>query len=615
MRIGYELIREQLFFRKELRERVSWFIKLRWAAIAFGLAGCWTTYLLGQTLPLLPLNLVFLGIAAYNGVFLLVARKLESFKPHEVGPFQVFAHAQITLDLLALYLVIYFTGGTASPLLIFVIFHIILAGILLSPLSCYLYGVLVIILLGVLVAVQELALLPRQGIVILGPPYPYGGGTLGAVILLMTMAGAVMVSAFLVTTLKVSLRSKGRELLSVSKELESTNAKLTALYSMVKEMGSRSELQELMDCATRQAARIMGVKACSIKLLDERRQSLRFASTYGLSEDYLSKGGVDIEKSPINKKIVEGHPYVIGRIDEKDYFQYPEDILKEGIASLLCLPLKAEKMILGVFCVYSDETYRFTEDDIEFFSLMTDLTAIAIERLSTEKTKSWFMMKAAHQLRSPLNALYSMLRLLGGGYLGPLDERQKEVLKRCELRVKGLGSLINDLLRVGQGRMDFARMEPHPVDAGAVLAPLMSAYQSQALEKGLEMAFEIQDSLPKVLADERLLDELVTNLVSNAIKYTPRGGKVRVALTAGERDWVRLEVSDTGIGISDQDLPRLFSEFFRGEDAKAFEEQGTGLGLVIVKEILDTLGGTIQVRSKKGQGTTFSCLLPAARPS
>ncbi|MGQ9655874.1 MAG: GAF domain-containing protein, partial [Thermodesulfobacteriota bacterium] len=401
MRVGYELIKEQLFFRKELRERVFWFIKLRWAAIAFGLAGCWAIHLLGQSLPLLPLNLIFLGIAAYNGVFLAIGRKLEPFKPHDVRPFQVFAHAQITVDLLALYLVIYFTGGTASPLLIFIIFHIILAGILLSPMSCYLYGLFVILLLGVLIMVQELAILPRQAIVILGTPYPYGGGTLGAVILLMTMSGAVLVSAFLVTTVKVSLRTKGRELLSVSKELDSTNAKLTAFYSMVKEMGSRMDLKELMDSATRQAARIMGVKACSIKLLDERRQGLRFASTYGLSEDYLSKGSVDIDKSPINKKIVEGSPYVIGRIEEKDYFQYPEDIRKEGIASLLCLPLKAEKMILGVFCVYSHETYHFTEDDIEFFSLMTDLTAMAIERLRTEKTKSWFMMKAAHQLRSP----------------------------------------------------------------------------------------------------------------------------------------------------------------------------------------------------------------------
>ena len=106
----------------------------------------------------------------------------------------------------------------------------------------------------------------------------------------------------------------------------------------------------MMDSATRNAATIMGVKACSIKLLDEHRRRLRFCSTYGLSEDYVGRGSIDLEKSPINRSIIEGSFYAIGKIDQNDYFQYPEDIRKEGIASMLCLPLRVEKMVLGVFC-------------------------------------------------------------------------------------------------------------------------------------------------------------------------------------------------------------------------------------------------------------------------
>jgi signal transduction protein with GAF and PtsI domain len=112
----------------------------------------------------------------------------------------------------------------------------------------------------------------------------------------------------------------------------------------------------------------MGVKGCSIKLVDEEAKTLRFASTYGLSQDYLAKGKVDIDKSPINRRIFEGAVWAIGSIDEKDYFQYPEDIQKEGIASMICLPLRVEKKIFGIFCVYSDESYRFQEGDIQFFS-------------------------------------------------------------------------------------------------------------------------------------------------------------------------------------------------------------------------------------------------------
>jgi len=121
----------------------------------------------------------------------------------------------------------------------------------------------------------------------------------------------------------------------------------------------------------------MGVKACSIKLMDEQKKALRFASTYGLSEDYTkSKDKIDIRKSPINRKIIEGSVFAIGNIEERDYFQYPEDIRKEGIASMICLPLRVDKMVLGVFCVYSDKAHFFTESNVQFFALMSDLTAL-----------------------------------------------------------------------------------------------------------------------------------------------------------------------------------------------------------------------------------------------
>jgi hypothetical protein len=610
MELGYELVKEQLFFRRELKERVYWFIKLRWIAVGAALVGTWAASLFGLDLPLLPLTLILLAIILYNCVFLIIGKNLEAFRPDEVQPFNLFAHVQIALDLLALCFVIYFTGGTVSPLLIFVIFHIILAGILLSPFSCFAYAILVILALGGLIFLQESGILPAHGLVFRGLLLADGGEGLYPLILFLRLAVAILVTAFLVTTVKVSLRTKGREILHVSRELDFSNAKLTALYDMVKEMGTCSDLQVLMDSATRLAAKIMGVRACSIKLLDEQGQTLRFASAHGLSEDYVSKGSIQIDKSPINRRIIEGSLYAIRSIDEKDYFQYPEDIRKEGIASMLCLPLRVETMILGVFCVYSGESYHFGDRDVTFFSLMTDLTAMAIENLKSEATKSWFMKKAAHQIRSPMNAIYSMLKLIRNGYLGPVEPRQDETLGRCERRIEILGDLVNDLLKLGEGRGEVVKKAVHPVDVSKALGQVIPLYQSRATDKGVEMEFRIQEPLPDILGDEELLDELFTNLISNAIKYTPKGGKVKVSLSKEGRVWIRLEVSDTGIGIPEGDIPRLFSEFFRAENAKAFEEQGTGLGLVIVKEVLDRLRGSIRVQSKLGQGTTFTCLIP-----
>jgi signal transduction histidine kinase len=613
MRPGYELVKEQLFFRRELKERVSWFIRLRWVAAGLGLGLSWSARFAGLDLPVGPLTGIFLLVILYNGVFYLVCRRLESFKPEDVRPFTIFAHIQISLDLLALFLVIFFTGGTTSPFVIFTIFHIVLAGILLPPAASFVYAGIVLLAMAGLIMAQRVWLHPAQtshGLALF-----QAGGNLAAWIHYLAFAGALLITAFLTTSLKKSLRIKGRHLLAISKELDGANAQLTALYRMIKEVSSHSELQPLLDAATSQATRIMGVKGCSIKLLDEQKRELRFASTHGLSQDYLSKEAIDLEKSSVSRKIIQGFPYVIRDIQEKDYVQYPEDIQKEGIASMLCLPLRANNTVLGVFCVYSSEISPYEREDMEFFGLMSDLTAIAIERLKWDLTKSWFMTKAAHQLRSPLNAIHSMLRMVRRGYLGSLNDKQNETLERCEKRLEILAELINDLLKVGRERTEAGKTKLHPVDPAEVMNQLVPLYQNQSLQKGLDISFHIHEPVPHIVANERLLEDLYTNLISNAIKYTPAGGRIQVELAGEDHKKLRFEVSDTGIGIPEENIPRLFSEFFRGENAKALVEEGTGLGLVIVKEILDRLGGRIQVESKVGEGTRLTCLIPAMRQS
>jgi K+-sensing histidine kinase KdpD len=384
---------------------------------------------------------------------------------------------------------------------------------------------------------------------------------------------------------------------------------------MVKEIGTILNLKDLMDSAASHAATIMGVKACSIKLLDDDKKHLEFSATFGLSEDYVAMGKIDLDKSPINREIIQGSPYVISTIEEKDHFQYPENIVKEGITSMLCLPLRGNNMTLGVFCIYGKEDYRFEIKDVDFFSLMSDLTGILIERVTWDLTKSWFIAKVAHNLRSPLNAILSMLKLLRKGYLGPVNEKQDETLERCEKRIQSLGELVGDLLRLGRERTEAGKTQLYPVDPVKTIKPLVTLYQNQSLQKGLTVVFDIKEPVPEVVANEGLLEDVFNNLIGNAIKYTPQGGEVRVQLAGEDHTWVRFEVSDTGIGISEEEMPRLFSEFFRTESAKNLVAEGTGLGLVIVKEILDRLGGKVQVKSKEGEGTCFTCLIPGVAES
>lgn len=170
MKPGYQLVKEQLFFRKELVERVYWLINLRWAVTGIALAAGWIAHFLDLKHPILSLTILFLLVALNNVAFLAIWKRLKAREPQKIKSFSVFAHVQITFDLLALFCVIYLTGGICSPLLIFVIFHIILAGILLAPVSCFIYAGLILLGTGGLIVLQESTILPPPAGSVPEPP-------------------------------------------------------------------------------------------------------------------------------------------------------------------------------------------------------------------------------------------------------------------------------------------------------------------------------------------------------------------------------------------------------------------------------------------------------------
>ena len=612
MQLGYELIREQLFFRKELIERAEWFVRLRWRFVLGGAAGSLGLWTVWPALPLAAFLVTLAAVGGYNLLFGVATRRILAAGDHKVAHFTRLAHIQVVCDLLALAILIYLSGGLFSPLAPFFLLHLILAGFLLSPESCYAYGAVILALLAAMTALVGFELVKGPPVLFRSDAPAASLGLPGTLCVFLIYAAMVGITAAITTSIKVSLRSKGRELLKISKALEHNNRKLTALYEMTKEMGRHTGLQALMDTATRQAAQIMGVKACAIKLLDDDRRHLRFASVHGLSADYVANGAIEIEKSAINRRILEGSIYAAGRIQDRDIFQFPEQICKEGIAAMVCLPLRVEKMISGVFCVYSELADYFSEEDIRFFGLMSDLAALAIERLKGELNKTWFLNKAAHQLRGPLHAVETMLDTLRQEYEGPLNAGQKQTLARGHKRLAMLDKMIRDLLDLGRRRDPGGGQRLHALDLGRHLSgELMMSCRSQAEARNIALQVDVAPRLPMVLANEAMIDDLFGNLMANAIKYTPPGGHVGVSLQAEADAGVRCDVTDSGIGIPEEAMAQLFSEFYRAPNAREFCEEGTGLGLAIVKEVLDTLRGTIRITSRAGQGTRVAVWLPA----
>jgi signal transduction histidine kinase len=227
-----------------------------------------------------------------------------------------------------------------------------------------------------------------------------------------------------------------------------------------------------------------------------------------------------------------------------------------------------------------------------------------------EERKSQFLMTAAHQLKSPLAAVVSLLQAAGAGQVSP--EKEKEMLARAAARANGAVRQVQELLELARLRtLDPERQTRKVLDFREVLDGVRATLAAQAEEKQLKVEFQTPDRAAWVEGNSDDLFDAVLNLVENAVKYTDSGGTVKVALRPADSGW-ELVVSDTGIGIPQAALPNLFQEFFRAGNAIRRKIEGTGLGLSIVEQIVRMHGGRIRADSEENRGATFTVWLPRA---
>jgi len=226
------------------------------------------------------------------------------------------------------------------------------------------------------------------------------------------------------------------------------------------------------------------------------------------------------------------------------------------------------------------------------------------------RLKSEFLANMSHELRSPLNGIIGFTELLYDGKLGPVPERPREFLGRIHGSATHLLQLINgvlDLSKVEAGRLEF---RPERVSVASVIQEVMGILGTLAAEKRICMETEIDDSVDQVLTDPGRLKQVLHNYLSNALKFTGPEGRVVVRLKSEGTAEFRLEVSDTGVGIAEKDMARLFVEFQQLDATKAKRYQGTGLGLPLTKRIVEAQGGRVGVESELGRGSTFFVVLP-----
>ncbi|MBI4702300.1 MAG: tetratricopeptide repeat protein [Deltaproteobacteria bacterium] len=259
--------------------------------------------------------------------------------------------------------------------------------------------------------------------------------------------------------------------------------------------------------------------------------------------------------------------------------------------------------------IHHDMERRIAEATRQHRDASEELRQANAKLLEFDRLKSAYIQKVVHDLRSPLSIVLMTLDNVAAGLVGPLSDRQREVLAVAQRRAEAMAELVHDLLDLERLRSGEARPQRVPVAVAGLLTKAIEAVRPRAVHKGVSLEAGALADLGAVEADPAALTSVVDNLVGNAVKYTEAGGLVRVQ-GRHEGPEVVVTVSDTGIGIPAAEVGLVFEEFFRASNARAVEQEGTGLGLAIVKRIVEAHGGAISLRSEQGAGTTIIVRLP-----
>jgi two-component system phosphate regulon sensor histidine kinase PhoR len=270
----------------------------------------------------------------------------------------------------------------------------------------------------------------------------------------------------------------------------------------------------------------------------------------------------------------------------------------------ICCEAEAGQMgqILKARCIpYIDRAGR----TVGTITVLHDITALK----HMDQIKSEFVSMVSHEIRSPLNSVLAQLKIILDGLAGEVSPRQQEILERASEKVKSLVNLSSELLDLARIESGLIRQEKEQLNLSDILADQVAFHAAKAQAKGISLTLESLPELAPVFVDRRNMEEVFANLISNAINYTPEGGKVVVG-AAMESGYLRASVSDNGIGMAPEDLSHIFNRFYRIKSDKTRFIIGTGLGLAIVKSIVEAHNGFIRVESEPDRGSTFHVYIP-----
>jgi len=264
---------------------------------------------------------------------------------------------------------------------------------------------------------------------------------------------------------------------------------------------------------------------------------------------------------------------------------------------------------------FEPETRIEAERADELGDLARSFRSMTQQLAELDRLKAEFVSVASHEIKTPLSVIRGYVSLLLDGIYGPVSEPQQKTLGAVSDQTDRLARLVQRLLDISRFEAGGGRLELREIPLRPFLQELADGFDVLAYQNEIDFALEVADDLPAtIVGDPDRLNEVLGNLLSNAFKFTPRGGQIRLAARSGRGDVV-IEVGDTGVGIPQDKLPKIFEKFFQVENEAQPRSVGSGLGLAIAREIVEAHGGTITAESRVGRGTTFRVVLPPRPPA
>jgi len=394
---------------------------------------------------------------------------------------------------------------------------------------------------------------------------------------------------------------------------------LESLVDMGQAIISQDQLDSVLQRIARESCRLMNAKLCSLMLLEAGGRELALRAWYGASRAYIKKPNLPVEESLVGVVVNRLKPLTVLNVLGHQRYQHTELARREGLVSLLSVPLVLDNRALGVLSVYTREAHRFSNEEIRLLTAMAGLSAVAIAKASllervvrmedelraSERLSAlgWLAAEIAHEIRNPLTVVQMVFHsLMQEVALGETGRRDAALI---ETKMKQMNRILDQVLT-------FARSsEPdlEPLDARNLVQDVLLLTRHKLNEQQIEPRIDLPGEPAWLRGDRAQLEQALLNLILNACQAMVQGGTLGLSVhsrTHAGRRHIAIGVKDNGAGMSRERQEELFQPFL------SHKKGGTGLGLALVHKTVESHGGAIQVKSRKGSGTLFLMLIPAA---